>query len=298
MDPEAQRVQRTQRVQEQTTVPGTTKFETQCHSISLGCDNRWFRLDINPVVTIASAVIIWALVMVCMIWPDEVCFKYINFLVFSQENVFCIRHGLLCLIITVRNSICGKVMFSQVSVILSVGEMRDKRGGVCGKGACAWGHAWQGGGMHGKKGHALGVMHGRVGHTWQGACMAAGMCDRGFTWQGCVAGGMQGRGCAWGSMHGRGHALQGGCAWQGACMAGVCIARGCVAGGHAWRGGCMVGACVMGGVHGRGACMVGGGIHGRRDGHCSERYASHWNAFLFICIFFFHLLNIRGIFRN
>ena len=78
MDPEAQRVQRTQRVQEQTTVPGTTKFETQCHSISLGCDNRWFRLDINPVVTIASAVIIWALVMVCMIWPDEVCFKYIN----------------------------------------------------------------------------------------------------------------------------------------------------------------------------------------------------------------------------
>ena len=178
MDPEAQKVQRIQRVQEQTTVSGTTKFETQCHSISLGCDNRWFRLDINPVVTIASAVIIWALVIVCMIWPDEVCviFKYINLLVSSQENVFRLRHGLLCLIITVRNSSCGKVMFSQVSVILSAGEMRGKGGwGVHGKGGCMWqrgmcmgacmagGHAWQ-------KGACIGC------HAWQGgAYMAGGM---------------------------------------------------------------------------------------------------------------------------
>ena len=30
-----------------------------------------------------------------------------------------------------------------------------------------------------------------------------------------------------------------------------------------------------------GACMAGvGGVHGRRDGHCSGRYASYWNAFL------------------
>ena len=35
--------------------------------------------------------------------------------------------------------------------------------------------------------------------------------------------------------------------------------------GHAWQGG----ACVT------------GGVHGRRDGHCSRRYTSYWNAFLF-----------------
>ena len=29
-----------------------------------------------------------------------------------------------------------------------------------------------------------------------------------------------------------------------------------------------------GGMRGGGAC-----VHGRRDGHCSERYASYWNAF-------------------
>ena len=29
--------------------------------------------------------------------------------------------------------------------------------------------------------------------------------------------------------------------------------------------------------------MVGeGGMHGRRDGHCSKRYASYFNAFLFL----------------
>ena len=36
-----------------------------------------------------------------------------------------------------------------------------------------------------------------------------------------------------------------------------------------------------GGMHGKGACMAGGGMRGRRDGHCSGRYASYWNAFLF-----------------
>ena len=34
------------------------------------------------------------------------------------------------------------------------------------------------------------------------------------------------------------------------------------------------GTCVERGVHGM------GGMRGRRDGHCSGRYASYWNAFL------------------
>ena len=35
------------------------------------------------------------------------------------------------------------------------------------------------------------------------------------------------------------------------------------------------GACVAG------VCMVVGAMRGRRDGHCSGRYAFYWNAFLF-----------------
>ena len=69
--------------------------------------------------------------------------------------------------------------------------------------------------------------------------------------------------------------------WGWAFMAeGVCVAGGmhgnreaCMAGGHAWQGG----------RHGRVVCMVRGGICDRRDSHCSGRYASYWNAFLF-CI--------------
>ena len=58
-----------------------------------------------------------------------------------------------------------------------------------------------------------------------------------------------------------------GCAWKG-----VCVARGCMPGeGHA-----MQEAYMAGGMHGRGW-----GMCGRRDGHCSGRYASDWNAFLF-----------------
>ena len=51
---------------------GSRPFETKCHSISVGCNNKWFRIDINPVVTIASAVIIWALVIWCMVKPEQV----------------------------------------------------------------------------------------------------------------------------------------------------------------------------------------------------------------------------------
>ena len=83
-------------------------------------------------------------------------------------------------------------------------------------------------------------VHG-CGNAWHG-----GMCGRGHVWQGaCVAGGMCGMGaCVAGGMCGRGHVWQG--AWQGV-----------------WQRACMV-----------------GGMHGRRDGHCSGRYASYWNAFL------------------
>ena len=71
------------------------------------------------------------------------------------------------------------------------------------------------------------------------------------------------------------------------------------------RGACLaVRVCMAGGVHGGGgACMAGGmygehvwqrgdmhcaggrgwgGMHDRRNGHCSGRYASYWNAFLSI----------------
>ena len=67
----------------------------------------------------------------------------------------------------------------------------------------------------------------------------------------------------------------------------MCGRGACMAGGHVWQGG----------VHGRGACMV-GGMHGRgcawQGGHAcpprgydeirsmSGRYASYWNAFLFL----------------
>ena len=73
--------------------------------------------------------------------------------------------------------------------------------------------------------------------------------------------------------------------------------------GHAWQGGghAWQGDMHDGGMHGRGVCIVGGHVwqwdmpdkehawwgacvvedmHSRRDGHCSGRYASYWNAFL------------------
>ena len=108
-------------------------------------------------------------------------------------------------IITIRNSSCGKVMFSQACVKNSV------HGGAClARGACVvGGYAWQ------------------EGHVWRrGMCGREGMCDGGHAWH-------------WGYV------------WQGA-------------------------------VHGWGACVARGGVCGSRDSHCSGRYASYWNAFLFI----------------
>ena len=70
--------------------------------------------------------------------------------------------------ITVPNSSCGKVVFSQVSVILLRGGVhgRGMHGrGVHGRGTCmAGGHAWQGD-KHGR-GHAW-----QGGHVWWGLCM-------------------------------------------------------------------------------------------------------------------------------
>ena len=40
-------------------------------------------------------------------------------------------------------------------------------------------------------------------------------------------------------------------------------------GGNVWQGGCMTGVCMEGGV-----CSM-------RDSHCSGRYVSYWNAFLY-----------------
>ena len=114
-------------------------------------------------------------------------------------------------IITVRNSSCRKVMFSQVSVILL-----RREGGVCGRHmhgrGCAWhgGHAWQG--VCGKGACVTRGVHGRE------ACMVGGMHDR----RACMARGV----------HGRGHE------WWGACMVGSVHGWGaCMAGGHALRGG-------------------------------------------------------------
>ena len=79
------------------------------------------------------------------------------------------------------------------------------------------------------------------GHAWQRVCMAVGAS---------MAEGM----------HGRGASMAWGHAWWGVCMAG----------GHAWQGG----------MHDRRVCVV-GSVCGRGDSHCSGRYASYWNAFLF-----------------
>ena len=67
----------------------------------------------------------------------------------------------------------------------------------------------------------------------------------------------------------------------------------CGRGGHAWQGVCMAGGMYSrAGMHGRG-CAWQGGIGGRdvdgssrRDGHCSGRYASYWNAFLLLLLFY------------
>ena len=70
-------------------------------------------------------------------------------------------------IVIARNRSCGKVMFSQASVILP-------GGGMCGRG-CALA-----GGVYGRQ------------YVWQGVCMAGGVYGRECVWLGAWQGG-----CAW-----------------------------------------------------------------------------------------------------
>ena len=78
---------------------------------------------------------------------------------------------------------CGKVMFSQVSVILFTAG----GGGMCGRGVCmAGGHVWQ--------------------RSMHGGCMAGGIYGGEDVWQGCVCG--------------RGACVVGACMARGACVAG------------------------------------------------------------------------------
>ena len=103
----------------------------------------------------------------------------------------------------------------------------------------------------------------------QSFCLHGGVSGRGA----CVAGGMH---AGAGGMHGGAGGMHGRGVWHGVCMAG----------GHAWWGMCMAGGmhgrahAWQGAMHGGGACVAGGGMCGRRDGHCSGKYVSYWNAFL------------------
>ena len=85
-------------------------------------------------------------------------------------------------------------------------------------------------------------------------------------------------------MHGREQCVW----WEGACMMGACMTGGIHRRGHVrlrWGICGRLGIYGKGGdMHGREACMAGrhawqGGMHGRRDGHCSRWYTSHWNTF-------------------
>ena len=89
--------------------------------------------------------------------------------------------------------------------------------------------------------------------------------------------GLRGRVCAW----------QGACAWWGgACMAGGMCGRvgGMCSRGHAWWGAYMVGVCMTGGH------VWQGGVHAMHaptrhydiGRSMRGRYASYWNAFLFL----------------
>ena len=79
---------------------------------------------------------------------------------------------------------------------------------------------------------------------------------------------------------------------RGACVLGGMHAGECVCPGGVYGEGDMHGEGGMcgkrgggmhsekDGMHSEGACVVkGGGVRSRRGGHCSERYASYWNAF-------------------
>ena len=105
------------------------------------------------------------------------------------------------------------------------------------------------------------------------------------------------------------------CMAKEACVAkGACMVEGdlCGKGEHAWWGGegmhgmggvCSRGACIVGhawqgGMHGGGRACVAWGPCGRRHGHCSGRYTSYWNVFLFGYFFFFHFILPRFLVKD
>ena len=103
---------------------------------------------------------------------------------------------------------------------------------------------------------------------------------RGHAWQGGVCGQKGGRGHVWqGGMHGRQE-----CVCQGECMAGGMHGRGGMHGG----GACVVGACMAGGMYATHAppntTRYGRSMHGR--------YASYWNAFLFLLILLLYVSDV------
>ena len=54
----------------------TRVYHTKCRKIAIDF-NQWFRIDLNPVVTVVSAGLIWGLVIWCIIKPEQVSnFKY------------------------------------------------------------------------------------------------------------------------------------------------------------------------------------------------------------------------------
>ena len=78
--------------------------------------------------------------------------------------------SLTVLVFTVRNSSCGKVIFSQVSVCPQVG--RAWQGGMYGR-VCVWPGACMAGGMCGSRGH----VH-VAGVVWQGVAWQTGVHNR------------------------------------------------------------------------------------------------------------------------
>ena len=51
--------------------PETRVYTTKCRKVAFGC-NKWLRIDLNPVVTIISAGLIWGLVIWCIVDPEGV----------------------------------------------------------------------------------------------------------------------------------------------------------------------------------------------------------------------------------
>ena len=69
---------------------------------------------------------------------------------------------------------------------------------------------------------------------------------------------------------------------------GVCMVKG---GMHGEWSACM----VKRDIHGQQGCAWPGSVRGRRDSHCSGRYASYWNAFLFPFYFLHYFVPVAAV---